>query len=72
MQAVTLQPAGGDQCVGTAVINHNVLHCSEGFAVWRTILRCHNVIHATFSLTSVFSEPLPDTATIVQSHRSRI
>lgn len=50
MQTVALQPAGGDQCVGTAVTNHSVLHCSEGFAVWRIIVRCQNVIHTTFSL----------------------
>lgn len=45
-QTVTLQPAGRDQCVGTAVTNHNVLYWSEGFAMWRTIVRCQNVIHA--------------------------
>lgn len=72
MQTVTLQPAGRDQCVGTAMTNHSVLHCSEGFAVWRAIMSCQNIIHATFSFTSVFSEPLPDAPTIVQSHGSRI
>lgn len=71
MQIVTLQPVGRDLFVGTAVANHNVLLCSEGFAMGRTIMRCRDVIH-TFSLTSVFSEPLPDTPTIIQSHRSGV
>lgn len=48
MQIVTPQPLGRDLFVGTAVANHNVLLCSEGFAMGRTIMRCRDVIHTPF------------------------
>lgn len=47
-QTVTLQLLGRDLFAGTAVANHSVLLCSEGFATGRTIMRCRDVIHTLF------------------------